>query len=345
MLHGWRFPVVLAVVSVMARGAMPERNARADETPPKPATPAATGEPAAAAESPAPEKHRLAYKFLPNQVMHYEVFNETEITTTVKDETETVRNTSESKRHYTVKAVDENTGDGDLELFIDWVHMVASFVNPARARTAPVEFQSDDPEKHPDQFKDILAMVGTPRATIRFSPAGNVIKVLKGAAAPPPAAKQSSPPPAGPPATDASPESYFLPLPEDPVAVGTTWKDRIDVRLRDDQRNLHKITIQQNYRLAEVKGKQATIELRTVVLTPVDNPAIAGQLIQREVSGSLVFDLERGLVISRETGVDKTVVGPFGPKSSIRARTIYREKLVEEPATIGQSDQADSVKK
>ena len=33
----------------------------------------------------------------------------------------------------------------------------ASFDNPARTKSQPVEFQSDDPEKHPKQFDDILA--------------------------------------------------------------------------------------------------------------------------------------------------------------------------------------------
>jgi hypothetical protein len=320
--------------------------ALAEDTPDSPATPPPAPGTPAPAENPAAEKYKLTYKFLPNQVMHYEVFNETEITTTVKDETETVTNSSESKRHYTVKAVDENTGAADLELSIDWVHMVASFQNPARTKTEPIEFQSDDPEKQPKQFQDVRATVGKPRATIRFSPAGKVVKVLKGAAPPPAkASKQLSQGPAAPPVTEASPETYFLPLPDEPVAVGTTWKERVDVLLRDDQKNLNKITIQQNLRLAEVTGRRATIELRTFVLTPVANPAIEGQLIQREVSGNLVFDIDRGVVLSRETSVDKTVIGAFGPKSSMQARSTYREKLVEDESTPVTSDEAGSTTK
>ncbi len=338
MLHGWRSLVILVGIFLAGRAAAPCGAALADETPAGPATPTPAGEPTAPAESPPSEKYKLAYKFLPNQVMRYEVFNETEIRTTVKDETETVRNSSESKRHYTVKAVDENSGEGDLELSIDWVHMVASFENPARAKTEPIEFQSDDPEKHPKQFDDVQATVGKPRATIRFSPAGKVVKVLKGAVPPPPsAARQLAQGPAAPPGADASPESYFVPLPEEPVAVGATWKDRVDVLLRDEKRNLQKITIQQNYRLTEVKEKRATIELRTVVLTPVNNPAIQGQLIQREISGHLVFDIERGVVLSRESGVDNTVIGAFGAKSSMHARSKYREKLVEDQAAASRS--------
>jgi hypothetical protein len=342
MLRGWRSLAVLVGVSFAALAAAPGPTAPAGENPAAPATPDAAEGPPPSEKNPAPEKYKLAYKFLPNQTIHYEVFNETEITTTVKEETETVRNSSESKRHYVVKAVDENSGNGDLELYIDWVHMVASFHNPARAKSPPVEFQSDDPEKQPEQFKDILATVGKSRATIRFNPAGNVVRVLKGdlPASSPTAGKS----PRKSPAPDASPEAYFFPLPDEPVALGGTWKDRVNVVCRDNDKIPVKITIQRNYRLTGVKGKLATIELKTVVLTPVQDPAIAGQLIQREISGNLVFDFERGLVVSRETGVDNTVIGPFGPKSSIQARSMYREKLVEEAAVTGQNDNNETAR-
>jgi len=84
-----------------------------------------------------------------------------------------------------------------------------------------------------------------------------------------------------------------VPLPDEPVAVGDSWKERFDIVLADDLKNRQKITIQRSYKLAEVKGGQATIELWTAVLTPIKSPAIQGQLIQREISGKVVFDLDR----------------------------------------------------
>jgi hypothetical protein len=136
-----------------------------------------------------------------------------------------------------------------------------------------------------------------------------------------------------PPLTDATPETYFVPLPEGPVAIGDSWKDRFDIVLMDNEKNRVKVTIQQGYKLAEVTGRQATIELRTAVLTPIQNPAIEGQLIQREISGKVIFDLDRGAVISRESGVDRTVAGPFGPRTLMQAKSKYREKLVNDEAT------------
>src|SRR5262245_49770781 len=279
--------------------------------------------------------------------MRFEASHETEITTHVKDETETVRNSSKAKRHFTVKAVDEKTGDADLELSIDWVHMLASFENPNRPKTAPVEFQSDDPSKHPEQFNYVLATLGKPRATIRFSRSGIPIKVLEGALPPPPkASQQLATGPAAPPLADATPETFFVPLPEEPVAVGASWKERFDLVLQDNNKNRQKVTIQRSYKLAEIAGRLATIELLTGVLTPIDNPAIEGQLIQREIAGTVIFDLDRGAVIARESGVDKTVVEPFGPRSSMRAKSKYREKLLNDEATADRraADGAETTK-
>ena len=333
MVQGWRLFVFLCALVAFAVGPSPgARVAPAEDLPAKPA--AGPADEAPAKEAPAPAKYLLAYKFQPGQVMRFEASHETEITTHVKDETETVRNSSKAKRHFTVKAVDEKTGDADLELSIDWVHMLASFDNPSRPKLAPVEFQSDDPAKHPEQFNYILATVGKPRATIRFSASGIPIKVLEGALPPPPkASQQLGTGPAAPPLADATPETYFVPLPEEPVAVGTSWKERFDLVLQDNEKNRQKVTVQRSYKLTEVAGRLATIELLTAVLTPIQNPAIEGQLIQREISGKVIFDIERGAVIARESGVDRTVAGPFGPRSLMQAKSKYREILVNDEAT------------
>jgi len=333
MSQGWRLFGFLCVLATLALGASGGgRAVSAEDTPAESSPTPAQG--AAAENPPAPAKYALAYKFLPDQVMRFEVSHETKITTHVKDETETVRNSSTAKRHFTVKKVDEKTGDADLELSIDWVHMLASFENPNRPKTAPVEFQSDDPNRHPEQFNTILSTVGKPRATIRFSPTGIPIKILEGELPPPPkSSQQLTTGPAAPPLADATPETYFVPLPEEPVAVGASWSERFDVVLQDNDKNRQKVTIQRKYTLAEVAGRQATIELRTAVLTPIQAPAIEGQLIQREISGKVIFDLDRGAVISRELAVDKTVAGPFGPRSLLQAKSKYREKLLDDEAT------------
>ena len=296
-------------------------------------------------EPPAPVKYKLALKFEPNQIVRYQIWQESEITTAVSGETETAKNATQCKRHYKVTAVDEKTGAGDLELSIDWVHMVASFEN-GNSEPQPIEFQSDDPEKHPDKYKHILETVGRPRAAIRFSVQGQPLEVLWGAP------RQQSPPAGAAGAAssgaglETTPETYFLPLPDRAVAIGESWREQFHLLARDSNKNLARVTIQRRYELTAVEKERATIEFQTRVVTPsaIDDSSIAGQMIQREISGKLVLDLERGLVLSRESGVDKTVLNPFGQKSQMSAKTVYRERLLEDEAD-GEASAAATAKK
>jgi hypothetical protein len=311
-------------------------------------TPASTPKPAettavelAEGESAAPsEKHLLAFKFRPDQVVRYEVRHETEMTTHFSGSTEIARNKSESRRAYKVTQVTPE-GQGDLQLSIEWVHMTAQFDNGV-SKTKPIEFQSDDPNKRPQQFQHILATIGPPQATIRFSPSGRPLKAEPLVPTPPSntdPAKDKASPASGSVAAmaaDASHENYLILLPEQPVAVGETWKDRFEIVAREPPDKIPvKITMQRSFKLTEIKEGRATIEFRTVILTPIQNPAISAQLMQRETTGKFVFDVEQGLIVSREATCDRMVVDALGPKSSTRAISKYQEKLLTVTATAG----------
>lgn len=300
---------------------------------------ASTAEPAEG-ESPAPsEKHVLAFKFRPDQIVRYEVRHETEMTTHFSGSTEIAKNKSESRRAYKVTQVTPK-GEGDLQLSIEWVHMTAQFDNGI-SKTRPIEFQSDDPNKRPQQFQHILATIGPPQATIRFSPSGHPLKVEPLIPTPPSntdPAKDKAPAAgsAAAMAADASHENYLILLPEQPVAVGETWKERFEIMAREPPEKFPiKITMQRSFKLTEIKEGNATIEFRTVILTPIQNPAISAQLMQRETTGKFVFDVDQGLIVSREATCDRTVLDSLGPKSSTRAISKYQEKLLSVTATAG----------
>ncbi|MFN0055125.1 MAG: hypothetical protein ACKV0T_23370 [Planctomycetales bacterium] len=300
-----------------------------DEAPPTPASQA----PAAAASSdgdepvPVVDTFDLRFRFEPQQLLRYEVEHQSEFTTLYNDLTEVATNRSQMRRSYKVLGVQPN-GDADLQLSIDWARMMAEFGN-GQQRTKSIEFQSDDPAKHPPAFQQVLDAVGKPQATIRFSAAGRALEVktdkpvTPGGGAEAPTAPGSIP--------GASHESYLIPLPEVRVAVGNTWKERFEVTARDSEKLPVRVTLQRSYKLSEVKEGLATIEFRTVILTPVQDPTVSAQLIQRETVGKLVFDLERGRIVSRHVTVEGNVLNPFGPKSSMRATSVWKERLIAEP--------------
>ena len=46
-------------------------------------------------------------------------------------------------------------------------------------------------------------------------------------------------------------------------------------------------------------------------------------------NGTIDFDIERGRVLRRTTGIDRRVVGFEGPESSVRYKSSLEERLVE----------------
>lgn len=249
---------------------------------------------------------QLRYKFAVGQIVQYEVVSDGDITTQVSEASETTKNKSRSKKHYRVVSVTPE-GDGDLEMTIDWVRLEAQFGDDK-----PVIYQSDDPDLHPPQFKDVDAVVGKSQAVIRFSSLGKLI----GRQGVDPKTKTSSENPI---------ESYLIPLPEQPVAVGESWKERFEVEVVTQDKLPLRVKMLRSFKLADVADGKAKIDFRTSILTPIEDPALSAQLIQRETAGQVLFDIDSGTIQSRSSTLERTVVNPFGPKSSLRATARYVE--------------------
>lgn len=310
MVHGWMMRRLASVAATLG-ALLFVADASAGDQPDSAAAPAET-----TPVREEPKAVRLRYKFQPGQVVRYEVTDETKITALADEVTETQHTRTDTRRSYRVSGVNDE-GSGDLELAIDWVRMSVSFGNGGR-QGDPIEFQSDDPTKQPEKFRHILGTVGKPRALLRVTPRGSVI--------------QGAAPGALPPGNDASPESCLITLPADPRVPGDEWKERFEITVVDDKLPV-RIAMQRKYTLQSVKDDLATIEFRTAILTPIHDPKIATQLIQREVAGTIVFDIEQGLLVSREVAVDQTVPGFAGAKTSMRAVSTYRERLLTEKPT------------
>lgn len=267
-------------------------------------------------------KYPIVYKFKEGQVVRYEVSHEGEITITFNAATQIDRNKSETRKKFRVVAVGDD-GSGRLELMIDWVHMMVK-----SGEKPPVIFKSDDPKFRPAIYDPILETVGKPQAVITFSRFGSPLKVDAS-----PGAVANQPAKLIPAQADASPESYLCPLPDHPVAVGETWKERFELTAQASDKLPVKIAMLRGYRLMSVENNRANIEFKTSILSPVHDPAISAQLIQRETKGKIVFDLEQGQIVSRDVDVDRTVINPFGPKSSMRAVSTFHERLQTGPVT------------
>ena len=91
----------------------------------------------------------------------------------------------------------------------------------------------------------------------------------------------------------------------------------------------HRIKLKKVYSLQKVENHRATISWKTIRLTPVTDPRLLAQLIQRISTGEIVFDIQRGVVVSKTSNIDQTLVGPFGADTLMTARTKHELVLSE----------------
>lgn len=270
--------------------------------------------PPAAATGAAPKGAvMLKYKWETNQIFYFDSTSLMSISTRKDQTAETAMNESRSFKHYRVVSVDSE-GNALLELIIDRVKMLARF-----GENDPLTFDSDSKSAPPPQLRGIRDGIGKPTARVQVSMHGTLKDVTRlGDAAP---GKGAVP--------DNDPSNNFLTvLPEKPIEVGGTWSEKIDVRVSVSKELTQSVSILRKFQLDAIEGNIARISMDSTVLTPVNDPMIKGQLIQRTPSAKIVFDIEKGQIVSRETRLDKTEIGVLGPNSSMRAVGEFVERMV-----------------
>jgi hypothetical protein len=103
------------------------------------------------------------------------------------------------------------------------------------------------------------------------------------------------------------------------VAVGDSWKQEfsLDVVIETPPYK-RPVTIQRKFTLLSVENGIATVDERTFVLTPPDDPKEEAQLLQRTPGGTFTIDIENGRLIQRELKIDNRVVGFQGPQTEMK---------------------------
>ncbi|QDU45717.1 hypothetical protein Mal52_42120 [Symmachiella dynata] len=260
-------------------------------------------------------RYELTYIFTPGQVVHLQSDYHAKMTVKFKQAKQIDKNKSKLWKHYTVVAVSED-GAGTLELQLDKAHQEAQF-----GEHPPEVFKSDDPKFHHRKFRDTLKKIGRPTALIDYSAQGKLLKVVDPAGTKKVAARKRPP---------QDHQGFLIPLPSKPVSVGETWKDPYQQSVGIKGGLSRIIDMLRVYELKSVDGDLATIEFKTVILTPVNNKEILVQLIQRQTEGTIVFDMKQGLIVEKLITVNESVVNAFGPGTFMQAVTKLTESTVPE---------------
>jgi hypothetical protein len=256
--------------------------------------------------------HLLRYKFQPGEVLRWQVIHRAKVNTTVSGTTQTAETTTTSVKIWKVLPPDAR-GNARIEHSVEKVEMRQKLTGRDE-----VVYNSQTDAAPPLGFEDAAKAVGVPLSIITLDAQGGVIDRQQ---------KHAT-------ATDQHGQ-VTIPLPAEAVPVGHAWSFPYDVQIPLRSGQVKQIKTRQHFRLSEVRDGVATIEMETQVLSPVNDPEVEAQLIQRETRGRAKFDIAAGRIVSQEMDLDKSVIGFSGESSSLHYVMRFSEELLPAAETAG----------
>lgn len=254
---------------------------------------------------------KLEYKFAEGDVIRSKITHLSTVDTKIKGVKQTAQMRSISTRRWEVEEIDQ---DG----LITFAHSVEkiNMWNKVSDR-AEVSYNSESGEAPPALYVEAAKSVGIPLAKITVDPQGRLVRRKHLAGTP-------------------SNETQILPiLPPEPVEPGARWYSNDDLVLQTGSGGQKRIKIRQVFTLEGVRSGVATISTVAQVLTPVDDPMLKVELIQKLTQGKIQFDIERGCVLSQQIDLDETVIGFRGEQSVMNyLGRMTEERINKAPAKV-----------
>lgn len=257
----------------------------------------------AAKDSVAPT-YQLAYKFSPGEEFRTKVVHLTTVETTVKKVASTSKTRVISTRVWKIQNVDAK-GNITFVNEVDEVDMWSSETGKGETK-----YNSTTDKDAPPGYEHMAKGIRTPLATITISPHGQILKREN-------AFKQSNP----------GIGDLTIPFPPQAIVVGQTWSIPGELTPKDEQGRVQVIKTRQLYKLESVENGVANISVEHQILTPVNDPKLHSQIVQRMQKGTIRFDLDAGRLLHKQMDLDESVIGFSGADSSMQ----YVARLTEEP--------------
>jgi hypothetical protein len=262
----------------------------------------------AAESTPAePPRVTLEYRFQQGETLDMDVSHRALTETTVGATSQSTETATDSRKTWTVVKVDD-AGHATLEHSVDDVTMTSRTSDRGEVR-----WSSSSDEPAPPGYEQVKASLGVPLSRLVVDRSGRLLdrKDLR-----------PSPP-------SSTGDLVVVPLPEGPVTEGAEWTVPQEVVVEVPGGLRKAVRTRLRYQIATIRDGVATIRVDTTVLTPIDDPRLESRLLERVWNGTIEFDIDRGRVLRRATGIDRRVVGFEGPESSVRYKSSLEERLVE----------------
>ena len=260
--------------------------------------------PAANAEG---EKYLLRYALKAGEQIHYEVTHVAKTKTRMKGAEGVSQVHTISNRHWDVTDATEK-GEMTFGHVIDSVNMTQQQDDNDEMR-----WDSSSNERPPAVFEKVAGQIGKTISTITVNPRGEELK------------REDD----GVTKASLGMGTLTLALPEKPVAVDESWSVPREVKTRTEDGQVKPIKIREVYTLEKVKTGVATIKVKSLPLTPINEESIRAQVIQQLSNGTIRFDVDNGRMLSKQLDWDETVVGFQGPNSLMEYRARLTERIID----------------
>jgi hypothetical protein len=255
--------------------------------------------------------YRLAYQQKAGDNVRTRVVHLATVETKIKGVAQSTKSRTVSTRLWKIRDVDA-AGNITFDHSVERVEMW----NSVEGRQE-VHFDSADGTAPPAEFATVAKTVGKVLATIKIDPHGRILERNN--------AQAQFNPGIG---------EVTIPFPNIPVKAGNTWSIPDELKLPSDDGTVKKIQTRQQYKLEKVEAGVATISLQTQVLTPLNDPKVQSQLVQRLQRGTIKFDVDAGRLIHKQLDIDEEVFGFSGNDSHMQ----YLARFTEEP--VAETEQA-----
>lgn len=269
--------------------------------------------------------YRLRYQFRDGDVYRFELREKSEIVNVTSEVQLIARNDSRLDKHFRVVEVLPD-GTARLELVVDRVRMRlktgdSESIDTEQANT--IEFDTASGETPPAQLEALTKRVGKPVAVARVTSTGRLLELTDQSAAKTDRVAQ-----------DLDRNNFLVALPDAPIAVGEHWSMTFDVPVNLSPQLKRNFQLRYSYKLEQVSGDLAEISFVTMLTPRLTDPVLRAQFAQQLPSGTIQFDLERGMVVSQTQRVDRTEIGIAGPRTALKIESERVEQLIDRPKSV-----------
>jgi len=242
-----------------------------------------------------PRRPLLRYRFKKGEVLRWCVLHTLDMKNIIGGKEENIETRTRSTKIWKTLDVDA-TGTATFEYRVE-------DIDTFRAQTGlhDASFNSRRDQIIPPEFNNLEGKIDVPLAHIRIGTRGQTTRR--------PLLEYHH--------RDLSENRIVIPLPDDPIEIGSSWSEPTQVYLPQPNQTTKRVRIRNEFTLDSIHSGLAMIKFATITFTPLTEKEKT-QLFDIFTVGTMELDLDAGHFIRQESTIDELVVGFHGPSDSIR---------------------------